>query len=133
MTASTSPDHSTLTEVLAGYAAAGFDGSFTVDDECIRCLTCHVATPPSEVEIQSLRRLEGASDPADMAAVLAVACPACGQRATIVLRYGPEASPAEAELLQRARDGRFTEGVLPPASAPDEESVERTEGGRPPR
>jgi|SRR5690242_19897792 len=133
MAASSSPDHSTLTDVLAGYAAAGFDGSFTVDDECVRCLTCHVATQPPEVEIQSLRRLEGASDPADMAAVLAVACPACGQRATIVLRYGPEASPAEAELLQRARDERFTEGVLPPASAPDEEPVERGDERTPPQ
>jgi hypothetical protein len=34
-----------------------------------------------------------------MALVLAVACRRCDERGAIVLRYGPEAGPADAELL----------------------------------
>lgn len=130
MASSIPPNQTTLTEVLAGYAAAGFDGSFTVDDDGVRCLTCHTTTSASDVGIQSLHRLEGTSDPADMAAVLALTCPGCGQQATIVARFGPEASPAEAELLRRARDQRLADDILPPASAPDEARSNRP-GGEP--
>jgi len=122
MSITSSPsDNTTLTAVLASYAAAGFDGGFRVEDDAIRCQSCQAACKPSELEISSLRRLEGASDPADMAAVLALACPSCGRRGTMVVMFGPEASAAEADLLQHAHDRRFSdEDELPAAAAPHE-------------
>ena len=35
-----------------------------------------------------------------MLVVAAVECPACGMKATIVLHYGPAASPEEVEVLR---------------------------------
>jgi hypothetical protein len=34
-----------------------------------------------------------------MAAVIAVTCPRCSTRATLVVKYGPEASGADADVL----------------------------------
>jgi hypothetical protein len=49
--------------------------------------------------VSALARVEGASDPDDMAAVVAVTCPRCSARATLVVKYGPEASAADADVL----------------------------------
>jgi hypothetical protein len=47
-----------------------------------------------------MRRLEGASDPADMLAVFALTCPRCGTAGTLTLNYGPETTPGEVTVLQ---------------------------------
>src|SRR5688572_26043175 len=80
-------DHTTLTELLGQFADAGFVGEFEVagGGTTLRCLTCNEETRASEIPQHTIRRLEGASDPADMAAVAAVTCPRCGARGTLVL------------------------------------------------
>jgi len=65
------------------------------------CFTCHTESHASDVAVELLRRTEGASDPDDMLAVVALACPRCGTRATVVLGYGPEAGEDDAEVLLR--------------------------------
>jgi hypothetical protein len=94
-----------LAEVLRIAEEHGYGGQFDLDDEgggC-RCGACGTVSSPDEVQVDSLQRLEGASDPAEMSAVLEVTCPNCGQQGTVVCRYGPEASPGEAALLRSAR------------------------------
>jgi hypothetical protein len=56
--------------------------------------------------MSSLRRLEGASDPADMVAIVALTCPNCGARGTVVLGFGPAGSPDDADVLGVLRDHR---------------------------
>lgn len=51
------------------------------------------------MQVDSLYRVEGASDPDDMAAVVAVTCPRCSAKGALVLKYGPEASGADADVL----------------------------------
>ncbi len=65
----------------------------------IFCFTCRQESPASSFELHVQRRTEGASDPADMLAVVALTCPACGAQGTAVLGYGPEADPDDAEVL----------------------------------
>jgi len=65
----------------------------------VRCEVCGQETPADELAVDSLCRLEGASDPGDMAAVVAVTCPHCDAKDVLVLRYGPEASIADADVL----------------------------------
>jgi hypothetical protein len=90
----------TLVEVLADLRSQGFSGELRIDaDGALCCRTCGMCQPASQIDAAGFRRVEGASDPGDMALVLAVVCPACGARGAIVLRYGPEAEPAEAALL----------------------------------
>lgn len=93
-------DNTSLVAVLAGFQDDGYDGNFQVtEDGDLCCGSCDRCATAEEVVLDELRRLEGASDPADMAAVLAVRCPECDRRGTAVVRYGPEAEPGHAALL----------------------------------
>src|SRR4051795_7544400 len=68
----------TLTEVMDLLAMDGYDGQLRVtDDGTIQCLTCRGVLDATELQGDRLVRLEGASDPADMAAVLPIVCPRC--------------------------------------------------------
>lgn len=90
----------TLTEVIDGFEAAGHTGQFVpVAGGNLRCTACDRETPADELDVAALRRVEGVSDPDDMAAVAALACPQCGTKGTVALKYGPSATPEEADVL----------------------------------
>ena len=116
-------DNTTLTEVLDGYAEAGFTSSFAAQDGgVVRCDTCGSELDPSRLHMRSLRRLEGASDPDDMMAVVAVQCDACGAAGTMVLGFGPAASDADGDVLialQDRREGGDLPGHAPPSETPE--------------
>ena len=114
-------DNTTLTEVLAAYAAEGFDAEFELVDGSgdLHCNTCGSTLVAEQVPLHSIRRLEGASDPDDMLAVCAVTCRNCGAQGAVVVRYGPGATIEEAEFLGRAKDRR-DDAAAPPDSAPGE-------------
>ena len=50
---------------------------------------------------------------------IALTCPHCGARGTVILGFGPSASPEDADLLGAFRDERDGE-QLPANSAPGE-------------
>jgi hypothetical protein len=105
------PSDATLVTVLGTLAEAGYTADFFVTaDALVRCGRCHRDVAPAEMRLEGLRRLEGASDPADMAAVLAVACTHCGAKGTAVVRYGPEAEPQDEAVLLAVDDRRFPSG-----------------------
>jgi hypothetical protein len=114
-------DGTTMSEVLAQYASAGFAGSFDIEPARgrVRCAQCGIEGRAAQFEMFSLRRLEGASDPDDEAAVVAMVCFNCAAKGTIVVMYGPQASVTEAEILAAVRN-ESRAGVLPPNSAPGE-------------
>ncbi len=100
-------DASSLVAVLEDFRARGFTVDFAVlDDGRLACGACRARSEPSSASMEGLRRVEGASDPADMAAVLGITCPSCGARGALVVRYGPEASAGEATLLRAVEDDR---------------------------
>ncbi|MDQ2825602.1 MAG: hypothetical protein M3Y04_01335 [Actinomycetota bacterium] len=93
-------DATSLDEIMATLECAGFAGQMAArPGAMILCFTCHEETPAAEVELEALGRTEGASDPADTLAVAGLTCPRCGARGTVVLGYGPEADPDDAEVL----------------------------------
>ena len=113
-------DETTLTAVLAGYDSAGFDAQFSATEEGqVHCYSCGANAVPSSVELHSLRRLEGASDPADMLAVAAISCPSCAVKGVLVLSYGPDTTPGEADVLVGLEDRRDSD-VLPSSQTPNE-------------
>ena len=90
----------TLTEIIATLEAAGFTGQMASrEGGMIQCLTCRQESPASDFRLQAMRRTEGASDPADMLAVVGLTCPKCETQGTAVLGYGPEADPDDAEVM----------------------------------
>lgn len=113
-----------LIDVLSSYAAAGFDGdAFASDEGRILCGSCQSRLSPDHINVHSIRRLEGTSDPADNAGVVAIICPVCQGRATMVLKYGPDASPEEVAIWQKTNDCRDSD-ILPPDMAPGEDAPE---------
>ncbi len=112
-------DSTTLVEVIGGYRSDGFAADFYVEAEevgsgavSVTCGECGRAADPSRVVMHSMRRLEGASDPDDMLAVVAVTCPTCGAQGTAVLGYGPMASAEDGAVLAALQDRR-DDDVLP--------------------
>lgn len=113
-------DNTTLTEVIDRYREAGFTADFFAEEgRALRCSACGSVVDAGRVSAHSIRRLEGASDPADMLALVAATCPECGAQGTAVLGYGPMASAADADVFTALRDRR-DDDVLPPNSAPDD-------------
>lgn len=111
----------TIVQIVAEYAEAGFDAdAFVTEEGRLLCGTCGTASAPGAVDVHSIRRLEGQSDPSDMSGVIALVCPACGARATAVLRFGPEAGAAEQSVWLDTRDRRGSD-TLPPDATPAED------------
>ena len=100
MIAGVPSDNTTLLEVLDELAEKGYGGSMWVTaDGKLRCEGCSTEFEPSDVYVKELRRMEGASDPDDMLAVVAVECPVCSLKGTVVLHFGPGAPTEEMEAL----------------------------------
>ncbi len=118
----TDHEESSLTEVLKAYAEAGFGAdAFATDGGMILCGSCQSTLSPDHIDVHSIRRLEGTSDPSDNVGVVAVICPVCGSQATMVLKYGPDASPSEVTIWHHTNDRRNST-ILPPDMAPSEET-----------
>ena len=94
------PYGATLSEILATLEASGFTGQMASrPGGMIVCFTCRQESPAASFELQGQRRTEGASDPDDMLAIVALVCPVCGTHGTAVLKYGPESDDNDAEVL----------------------------------
>jgi hypothetical protein len=121
-------DETTLTDVLEAYAQGGFTSSFVVTDESqLECIECGTVSSPNAVSMSSLRRLEGASDPDDMVAIVALTCPSCGSKGTLVLGFGPMATVQDSDVLKALRDDRGD------ATAPGNSAHGETTGDDSPR
>lgn len=113
-------DHTTLTDVVDDYRAHGFGGDFFAEPGgTVRCGTCGSVLSAAQLPMHSLRRLEGASDPADMQAVVATSCRVCGADGTLVVGFGAAASDVDADVFRLLADRRDSV-VLPPDAAPGE-------------
>jgi hypothetical protein len=111
-------DNATLSDVVAASSDAGYDYQFVAQaNAAIRCGNCQSTRAASDFPMDALRRMEGASDPDDTVAVIAVRCPTCNAQGTMVLNYGPSGSPEESDVLLALRDNRehspVTAGTVP--------------------
>ncbi len=90
----------TLRDVIDELEESGGRGQFGArEGGIIRCFSCQENFAPADAPVQTVRRLEGASDPDDMIAVLPLTCPRCGTGGTLILAYGPEAPLEDSEVL----------------------------------
>ena len=105
-------DAKTITDVLDGLDGEGFEGQFrAIEGGRVECFTCRQVTPATEMAIEQMSRLEGASDPADMVTILAVTCPKCSTHGTLLLGYGPDSTIEDSEVLRQLGDERSGSGV----------------------
>lgn len=99
MTAASLPEDAGLGAILDDFHAAGFTTDLSATDAGVACGTCRSVSPAGQLLVHRLRRLEGASDPADMLAVVGATCPGCRCDGTLVLAYGPGGDAAHADVL----------------------------------
>ena len=84
----------------------GFHEGFRVKaGGIVVCTICGMEAPGRDIEIIEVRRVEGQSDPADMAAIVGIRCKSCAHEGTLVLTYGPSASAEDADVLAQL-DGK---------------------------
>jgi hypothetical protein len=78
----------------------GFGEQFKVAKEGhVLCISCGTESAASLFKVDSQKRVEGVSDPAEESLVLAIHCPACDAKGTLTLAYGPRAGRDEAAVL----------------------------------
>jgi len=93
-------DNTAEQAVLASFAEKGFTVElWSKAGGLILCGTCRTTSPAGSFEVALERRLEGASDPADMQLVVGATCPACGAKGVLSLHYGPTAGEDDADVL----------------------------------
>ena len=102
---STPAESRTLAELIATFELEGYRAQMAArPDGNVLCMGCHQESEAAEFELDGFERIEGASDPADMLAVVALVCPICTTHGTLVLGYGPEATPDDADVLAALGD-----------------------------
>ena len=79
----------------------------------LRCGSCGAVTDASTFERRWQNRLEGASDPDDMAQVSGLVCPACGVLGTFVSLFGPGAGTDAADVMVAFQAARRDAGRRP--------------------
>lgn len=90
----------TQTEIENLLGRDGFAGQFGAREGArILCFSCRNEFPADTVDASDASRVEGESDPDDMAIVVAVSCPKCGTAGTLSLQFGPGAGPEETEVV----------------------------------
>lgn len=92
----------TLLGVLDEAAADGYDvQQIARADGEIECTACDQREPATRFEVTRERRLEGASDAADLMLVLWTVCPSCTRRGVVTLGYGPNANEIDTAVLEQ--------------------------------
>lgn len=97
----------TISDALREFEGRGYRERFSVrEGGLVECGRCGAEIAPAEVRMESMRRMEGASDPADMVIIGALVCPRCDAHGTATLQYGPMAPPEHAVALRALADHR---------------------------
>jgi hypothetical protein len=65
----------------------------------LRCEACAQTVDARDAQIVDVRRLEGSSDPSEMAAVVGLRCPKCSTMGKLVVSFGPMASAEDQDVL----------------------------------
>ncbi len=95
--------------VIDRLTRAGYSDTFQGDAGGVRALKADHVHRPEELEIDSIDRFEGISDPQDEAIVLALHSTTDGCRGTYTLPYGENMPTLDGELVRRIPDGRNRE------------------------
>jgi hypothetical protein len=92
----------TITEALKTLSQRGYKSSFRVaGPQHLQCLSCRSTNPAIDHTIEAMSRIEGVSDPDDEDLIIALICPRCDKKGTLLINYGTNAGPEEASVLEQ--------------------------------
>jgi len=100
-----------IVQELKDLDAEGVTSSFSVIPGAkVRCEACHEVHPAAMMTLLEVRRLEGKSDPSEMAAVLSLRCGHCQAEGACIVSFGPMASAEDQDvMLALGADERLTD------------------------
>lgn len=102
----------TIAEALGEFERRGYIGQFAIrGGGMVECISCGCSHAPSELAVNAMRRVEGASDPADMVFIGALQCACCGERGTAVVPYGPMAQADDGAVLRELENRRLSSEI----------------------
>ncbi|NNF53332.1 MAG: hypothetical protein HKN03_02710 [Acidimicrobiales bacterium] len=108
----------TLLEVLQELRELGFDGQFLPQpDGQIKCTSCSLVFDAADFVVSGYRRVEGASDAADMNIVVWGTCLGCAKGGVLTLGYGPNASMEDEAVMDRLELDHASEPGATPSEA----------------
>ncbi len=99
----------TLSQAVDRLTAHGYTDEFRAERNGMRAVVSGTLYPPESLVVEEVARLEGISDPADEAIVLALHCREDGIKGTYTLPFGPGMGALEAEMTHRLRDATTRE------------------------
>ncbi len=94
----------TLSQAVDRLTAHGYSDQFRAEPDGMRAVVAGILYQPELLVVEEVARLEGISDPADEAIVLALHCREDGIKGTYTVPFGPGMSALEAEMMHRLRD-----------------------------
>jgi len=95
-----------MSGVVDRLTEGGFPDGWRAETGGVRATQSGHLHQPEELEIESIDRFEGISDPDDMAIVMAVRCPSDGCSGTYTAPYGTLMPAIDGELILRIPDAR---------------------------
>ncbi len=110
----------TLMEILEELRGLGFEEQFVAQlGGSIKCVSCSFVFDAAELVVSGYRRIEGASDAADMNLVVWGTCPGCATGGVLTLGYGPNASIEDEATLENLE----LDDAREPGATPSESSL----------
>ncbi len=94
----------TLSDAVDRLTAAGYEDSFRAEPDGLRAVVADVLHRPESLVVEEIVRVEGISDPADEAMVLALHCGDDGIKGTYTVPFGPGIGALDAEMVRRLAD-----------------------------
>ena len=99
----------TLSHAVDRLTAHGYTDDFRAEPDGMRALVAGTLYQPELLVVEEVARLEGLSDPADEAIVLALHCKEDGIKGTYTVPFGPGMGALNAEMMHRLRDATTRE------------------------
>ncbi len=110
----------TLLEILEELRGLGFDQQFVAQPAgSVKCASCSFVFDAAELVVSGYRRIEGASDAADLNLVVWGTCPGCATGGVLTLGYGPNASIEDEAAIENLE----LDDAREPGATPSEASL----------
>ncbi len=94
----------TLSHAVDRLTANGYTDDFRAEPDGMRAVVAGILYRPELLVVEEVARLEGISDPADEAIVLALHCREDGIKGMYTVPFGPGTGALDAEMMRCLRD-----------------------------
>lgn len=96
----------TLTATLDAWARAGYRSNLIADGGALRCTQTGARYDPGELDVDSVARFEGSSNPSDQSILFALSRPGAGLRGVYLSNFSANIAPEEVGIVEQLEEPR---------------------------